>query len=107
MRAGSSQLPWAGQRSPQPQSRVRSLQTLALEQLASRPEMIDDLRCTDEHQAIELLRRILGAGRLDYRLACVFRDSGHRSISEAMSGLDLLGSMPTHNTLSRNAWLGR
>ena len=67
--------------------------------LPANPEMIYDLRGTAEHLAIGLLYRVMRHGRLDYRLACVFRDAGHSSIADAISSLDLLAGMPTHNAL--------
>ena len=55
---------------------VPSLIQLSLAALAANSEMIDDLRCTDEQLCTALLRLVMGAGRLDFRLACVFRDAG-------------------------------
>ena len=41
------------------------------------------------------------AGRLDFRLACVFREAGHESLREAIEALDLVSAIPTHNTITR------
>lgn len=67
--------------------------------LAEYPTGILDLRGIPEHLLVELLRRVMERGQLDYRLACVFRDAGHNDIREAMESLDLLGAMPTHNAI--------
>jgi hypothetical protein len=90
-----------GHSSPGCSIAVPPLMDLSLRTLARHPDMIVDLRCTDEHQAVELLRLIMEAGRLDHRLACVFRDAGHDSIREAMEGLDLLAGVPTHNSVQK------
>jgi len=79
---------------------------LSLRTLARHPDMIADLRCTDEHQAVALLRLIMEAGRLDHRLACIFRDAGHESIRSAIEGLDLLAGMPTHNSVQKGCRRG-
>mmetsp|Transcript_17934 Transcript_17934/g.29923 ORF Transcript_17934/g.29923 Transcript_17934/m.29923 type:complete len:114 (-) Transcript_17934:96-437(-) len=103
---GPSQPPllaWANQR-VQANQQIPTLTQLALDQLAQHPEMIDDIGCTDEHLAIGLLWRLMKAGRLDFRLACIFRDSGHESIREAIGGLNLLDAVPMHNVLGRNRW---
>ena len=55
----------------------------------------------DEHLAVGLLHRIMRAGRLDFRLACVFREAGHESLREAIEALDLVSAIPTHNTITR------
>ena len=85
---GPSSIAWAHPAAPPteflPVITVPPLTALSLQSLARHPTMIDDLRCTDEHQAVELLRLIMLAGRLDYRLACVFRDAGHESIRRCM-----------------------
>lgn len=91
------QLAWAA-RSPLRAS-VPPLTDLALDTLAANPESIHDLQWTAEHLAIALLYRLMKLGKLDFRLACVFRDSGHQPIREAIESLDLLGSMPTHNSI--------
>mmetsp|Transcript_24346 Transcript_24346/g.60380 ORF Transcript_24346/g.60380 Transcript_24346/m.60380 type:complete len:103 (-) Transcript_24346:228-536(-) len=90
-------LAWANMHTPR--RRFPKLQDLALDKLASNPDMLNDLRCLDEHQAIALLERIFYAARLDVRLACVFRDAGHPVITEAINSLDLIAAMPTHNAL--------
>ena len=72
---------------------------LALDVLADNPSGIVDLRGTAEHLTVQLLGRVMQRGRLDYRLACVFRDCGHRDLSEAMQSLDLFAAVPTHNAL--------
>ena len=90
-------LAWGNTRTPI--KKFPSLQDLALDSLAANPEMLNDLRCLDEHQAIALLWRIFNSARLDYRLACVFRDAGHAVITEAINSLDLVDAMPTHNSI--------
>lgn len=82
-----------------PKSKFPSLQELALDNLAAHPDMLIDLGCLDEHQAIALLWRVMKAARLDFRLACVFRDGGHQIIKEAIDDLDLVAAIPTHNAL--------
>ena len=95
-------LSWAV-REPLPATGVPALTDLALDTLAAHPESIYDLQWTAEHLAISLLYKVMKLGRLDYRLAIVFRDSGHQSIREAIESLDLLAGMPTHNAIgSRN-----
>ena len=76
---------------------VPSLQDLALDTMAKYPDMIVDITCTAEHLALGLLWRLMNSGRLDFRLACVFRDSGHECLRQALEGLNLLDAMPTHN----------
>lgn len=79
---------WAGKKNVR--GRVLPLTDLALDTLAQNPGIIHDLRWTAEHLAIALLEKLFARGKLDYRLACVFRDSGHQPIREAIEGLDLL-----------------
>ena len=93
-------LPFFTARQPLPPAGVPSLSTLALDALAANPDLIYDLRGTAEHLAVALLFRIMQAGRLDYRLACVFRDAGHAPITEAINGTDPLAGIPTHNALN-------
>eukprot|EP00967_Tisochrysis_lutea_P120019 scaffold196420_cov36-Tisochrysis_lutea.AAC.1 len=95
-------LPWGDVRTPQPREPVPQLTQLALDCMARRPELIVDLSGTDEHLAVGLLGRIMRAGRLDFRLACVFRNAGHEAIREAIDALDLIAAVPTHNTLTRH-----
>jgi hypothetical protein len=76
-----------------------SLAELSLRTLAANSAGLVDLRGMSEDLLVELLRRIMQQGRLDYRLACVFRDAGHEDIREAMESLDLLAAMPTHNAI--------
>lgn len=95
-------LPWGNERSARSAEPVPKLVQLALDSLARRPELIVDLSGTAEHLAIGLLGRLMRAGRLDFRLACVFRESGHEPIREAMEGLDLVSAVPTHNTLNQH-----
>ncbi|EOD13528.1 hypothetical protein EMIHUDRAFT_240750 [Emiliania huxleyi CCMP1516] len=78
-------LPWGGLRAALPPA-VPSLTALALSTLAAHPELITDLSLT---------------GRLDFRLACVFREAGHESLREAIEALDLVSAIPTHNTITR------
>ena len=80
-------------------SRIPELTELALETLARHPDRIYDLRGTAEHLACDLLIKIMKRGLLTHRLAIIFRDSGHDSIREAMSQLDILAGIPTHNTV--------
>ena len=82
-----------------PKKPFPSLQDIALDQLAANPEMLNDLRCLDEHQLVALLWRIFQRGSLDFRLACVFRDAGHPPITEAINSLDLVAAVPTHNSV--------
>ena len=82
-----------------PKKAFPSLQDIALDGLAAHPEMLNDLRCLDEHQIVALLWRIMQLGRLDFRLACVFRDAGHPVVTEAINSLDLVAAVPTHNSV--------
>lgn len=93
-------LAWAHSRTTS-KTGVPPLTEMALNALAARPEVIYDLGGTAEHLAIDLLYKVMAAGRLDYRLACVFRDAGHDCITEAMSSLDLLSAVPSHNSIGR------
>jgi hypothetical protein len=80
----------------------RPLTVLALHALADHPQelaRLNHLAGLDEHLAVSLLRRVMANGRLDYRLACLFRDAGHDAIRDAIASLDLLEAMPTHNTV--------
>ena len=76
MAAPSPALAWASMRASRSPERVQRLTELALDILARNPQLIRDLRCTDEHLAVALLRRIMKNNFFDYRLACVFRDAG-------------------------------
>ena len=86
-------------RSSRPSHSVPPLTEICLEALAVHPEGLVDLRGIPEHLTVGLLYRIMHGAKLDYRLACVFRDAGHDPITEAINSLDLLASMPTHNAL--------
>jgi len=99
MSDASPPLPFTARRKQPAANAVPPLTDFCLDALAANPEMIFDLRGTAEHLAIGLLYRIMRDGRLDYRLACVFRDAGHAAITEAVEALDLLSGMPTHNAL--------
>ena len=77
------------------------LTELALDTLAANLDELYDLRGIAEHLVVGLLYRIMSQGRLTYRLALVFRDAGHEEIRSAIESLDLLGSMPTHNSISK------
>lgn len=91
---------WANTHKPLPaRGQVLSLTDLALDCLAANPSVVVDLSCTDEHLALGLLYRLLEAGRLDYRLACIFHAAGHASITSAMESLNILDAVPTHNTI--------
>jgi hypothetical protein len=94
-------LPWGNARTACPVEPVPQLTHLVLDLMARKPELVDDLGGVDEHLAVGLLARIMRAGRLDFRLACVFRDSGHEMIREAIDSLDLVAAVPTHNTVTR------
>ena len=81
-------------------SGIPPLTEIALETLAANSEGLICLGGIAEHHCAVLLWKILQRGRLDYRLACLFRDAGHAEIREAIPALDLLSGMPTHNSLS-------
>ncbi|KAL3893723.1 MAG: hypothetical protein SGPRY_014033, partial [Prymnesium sp.] len=74
-----------------------SLQELALRRLAAAPDLLQDLRGLDQHLAVSLLKRLFQSAKLDYRLACVFRDAGHPEITEVINSLDLVAAVPTYN----------
>ena len=78
------------------------LTELALDKLAEHPDAIVSLVGIADHLLVGLLYRIMQRGRLDYRLACVFRNAGYANITEAIDGLDLLASMPTFNAESKH-----
>ena len=99
-------LPFGNVRSPQKSGGVPSLQDLSLETLADNADGIVSLYGIAEPLVVALLGKIMQRGRLDYRLACVFRDSGHRDIADAMSSLDLFAAIPTHNALGSRSSLG-
>lgn len=95
--------PWqAGAATERRASAVPPLTELALDKLAEHPDAIVSLRCVADHLLVGLLYRIMQRGKLDYRLACVFRDAGHDEITEAIAGLDLLAGMPTFNAESKH-----
>jgi len=97
-----SVLPWGYARTTRSDARaVPPLSELVLDSMARRPDLLVDLTGMAEHLAIGLLGRIMRAGRLDFRLACRFRESGHDSIREAIDALDLVAAVPTHNTVTR------
>ena len=95
----ASGLPWANERTPTRRG-FPSLMELALDTLAANPTELNDLRGTAEHLAIELLWRLVRTARLDFRLACVFREAGHTPITEAIDALNLIDAVPTHNPLA-------
>ena len=78
---------------------IPPLTEIALEALAANSEGLIDLGGIAEHHCAALLWKILQRGRLDYRLACLFRDAGHPEIRDAIQSLDLLSGIPTHNSL--------
>lgn len=78
---------------------VPPLTDMALDVLAAHPDSITDLSWVAEHLVVGLLYRLMTQGRLNFRLAVIFRDCGHDSIREVIDSLDLLGSMPTYNSL--------
>lgn len=82
-------------------STVPPLTDLVLETLADNCANIVDLQGIAEEQVIALLAKIMQRGRLDYRLACIFRDAGHAELSEAMRSLDLFAAVPSHNSIGR------
>ena len=105
--AMSAPLPFFG--SPQrgaASSSVPPLTELALTSIADNCEGIVDLCGMPENLIVALLGKIIQRGRLDYRLACIFRDSGHEELRAAISELDLLASIPTHNALGSRGSLG-
>ena len=79
--------------------RVPPLSELVLDTLADNCAALVDLGGLAEEQIIALLARVIQRGRLDYRLACIFRDSGHDSLREAMQSLDLFSAVPSYNTI--------
>ena len=97
---GGSALPWANRATPtsDPTS-VPPLTSLALDSLALNAHGLTCIRGVDIHLCAGLLYRVMQRGGLDYRLACVFRDCGHPDIADAVGSLDLLASMPTHNSV--------
>ena len=98
MATASPALPFYG--SPKrPTPSIPPLTELALDSLADNPGGIIDLGGIAEHLTVALLGKIMQRGRLDYRLACIFRDAGHRDISDAMRELDLFAAVPSHNAL--------
>ena len=102
----SPPLPFFGSPQRARASAVPPLTDLALDALADNAAGIVDLQGISEDLTIALLGKIMQRGRLDYRLACIFRDSGHRDISEAMSSLDLFAAVPSHNALGSRGALG-
>ena len=83
---------------PIPKQTVPPLTEIALDALAAHPDEI--MFCPGaEHLAIGLLYRVVTRGVLTYRLACIFRDSGHAPIKEAIESLDLFSSIPMHNCI--------
>lgn len=84
---------------PAANKQVPSLTDMALDVLAAHPDSITDLTWVAEHLVVGLLYRLMTHGKLNYRLAIIFRDCGHDSIRGVIDGLDLLGSMPTYNSL--------
>lgn len=95
-------LPWGYERTACPVEAVPQLTQLVLDLMARKPKLVVDLAGIDEHLAVDLLARIMRAGRLDFRLACVFRNSGHEAIRDAINSLDLVAAVPTHNTVTRH-----
>ena len=82
---------------------------ITLDALAAAPENITltIVNSTDVHLAVALLRRVMAAGRLSFRIACVFRDCRHEEIAAAVAGLDYFAAVPTHNSIPkpRGGWL--
>lgn len=94
--SSSGALPWASTRSPlPPQGAVPSLTSLTLDTLAQHADGLTSLRGIDIHLCTGLLYRIMTRGTLDYKLACIFRDSGHPDIAAAIQELNLLDAIPT------------
>jgi hypothetical protein len=99
-------LAWANERSPA-RTGVPSLTEIALNTIAAHPDAIVSLSFIPEQLVVRLLYLIMSAGRLDYRLATVFCDSGNPDVAAAIQELDLVAAMPTHNALgSSRGWLG-
>ena len=71
------------------------LTSLTLDTLAQHADGLTSLRGIDIHLCTGLLYRIMKRGTLDYRLACIFRDSGHPDIAAAITELNLLDAIPT------------
>ena len=86
--------------------RVPPLTDLALESLAENCDALIDIRGLAEQHVAALLWKVVQRGKLDFRLACIFRDAGHAPIREVILSLDLLSGMPTHNVESRHRPLG-
>ena len=96
--AAAPPLPFFG--SPKrPAPSIPPLTELALDALADNPSGLVDLRGIAEHLIVALLGKIMERGRLDYRLACLFRDAGHRDLADAMRELDLFAAVPSHNSI--------
>ena len=95
-----------GRLSVAPTPRVPPLTELALESLADNCEALIDLRGIAEQHCAALLWKILQRGKLNFHLACLFRDAGHAVITDAINSMDLLSGMPTHNIHSRHRPLG-
>ena len=95
-----------GRISLSPPQRVPPLTDLALESLAENCDGLIDIRGMAEQHCAALLYKVVQRGKLDYRLACLFRDAGHAPIREVILSLDLLSGMPTHNVESRHRPLG-
>ena len=98
-----SALAWANDRRDVPPRGVPSLEDLSLAALAAQPDAIVNLQCMPENLVLGLLYRIMSQGRLNYRLAILFRDAGHEKITEAIQSLDLLAGIPTHNTITKRS----
>ena len=92
-------LDFSGGRAPAQQRNVPRLADLALDALADNSADIHSLVGIAEELTIALLGKVMQRGRLDFRLACVFRDAGHRELSEAMQSLDLFSAVPSHNAI--------
>ena len=85
---------------------AKPLFDLALDALADNSADIVELRGIAEELTIALLGKVLQRGRLDFRLACVFRDAGHRELSEAMQSLDLFSAVPSYNAIGHRGGAG-
>lgn len=99
-------LPFVGTPTRQVASTVPPLTELCLDSIAENCANLVDLRGVAEEQTIALLGKIMSRGRLDYRLACIFRDAGHRELSEAMQSLDLFAAVPSHMALGHRGGFG-
>lgn len=96
----SPPLPFFGAPVRQAASSVPPLTEMALNVLADNCADIPNLQGIPEELLVSLLGKIMQRGRLDYRMALVFIDSGHEDIADAMKSLDLFAAVPSHNAIN-------